>query len=44
MSEAAKALTRFANNYRHPCADDSDRAFCRATALSWAAAIIAGTE
>lgn len=44
MSEAAKALTHYANNYRQPCADDSDRDFCRAAALAWAAAIIAGTE
>ncbi|MGG2621721.1 hypothetical protein [Pseudomonas aeruginosa] len=44
MSEAAKALSHYASNYRQPCTDDSDREFCRSAALAWAAAIIAGTE
>lgn len=44
MSEAAKAVMHYANNYRLSCADVSDREFCHAAALAWAAAIIAGTE
>lgn len=40
MSDDARTLLYWADNYRTSCAADSDRQYCRCCAREWAAHII----